>query len=263
MALTELVEAIKAENLKAEDYTVSTWTPFAQALADAERLLGTDGTTQETIDQCVTALQTAYDNLEKTSVAPSDKPTREQLGALIEAAKKLDTAGKTEQSVAALNDAIAIAEGVYGDEAATDQQIKEAYDGLKDAMDNLVDAAELEAAHKQLADLVAKAEKADTTGKTAASVNALKDALAAAKAVLANDNATVAELNNAYTALKAALDGLKDEGSVPPSDANKPGTNGSLAQTGDASLIMVAGSAAAGIATMAAGAVALKKNRRR
>ena len=262
-ALTELVEAIKAENLKAEDYTVSTWTPFAQALADAERLLGTDDTTQETIDQCVTALQTAYDNLEKTSVAPSDKPTHEQLGALIEAAKKLDTAGKTEQSVAALNDAIAIAEGVYGDEAATDQQIKEAYDGLKDAMDNLVDAAELEAAHKQLADLVAKAEKADTAGKTAATVHALEDALAAAKAVLANDNATVAELNNAYTALKAALDGLKDEGSVPPSDANKPGANGGLAQTGDASLIMVAGSAAAGIAAMAAGAAALKKNRRR
>ena len=161
---------------------MSTWTPFAQALADAERLLGTDDTTQETIDQCETALRTAYDNLEKTSVAPSDKPTREQLGALIE--------------------------------AATDQQIKEAYDGLKDAMDNLVDAAELEAAHKQLADLVAKAEKADTTGKTAASVNALKDALAAAKAVLANVNPTVAELNNAYTALKVAFDGLKDEGSV-------------------------------------------------
>lgn len=261
--LQQLYAAIKAENLIEEEYTSATWRPFALAMADAERLLDDSyETTQETIDQCVKALKEAREGLVKTSVAPSD-PSREALGELIAAAEQLDTTGKTEASVQWLELALKTARDVYADAGATSEQIASAYNDLRDAMDNLVDAAELEAAHKQLADLVAKAEKADTTGKTAASANALKDALAAAKAVLANDNATVAELNNAYTALKAALDGLKDEGSVPPSDASKPGANGSLAQTGDASLIMVAGSAAAGIAAMAAGVVALKKNRRR
>lgn len=53
--LQALVDEILAEGLRAEDYTTATWTPFAQAPADAERLLADGSTTQETIDQCARA----------------------------------------------------------------------------------------------------------------------------------------------------------------------------------------------------------------
>ncbi len=65
--LQALVDAIKAEGLKAEDYTTATWTPFELALEDAERLLADEETTQETIDQCVKALQEAYDGVNRSS----------------------------------------------------------------------------------------------------------------------------------------------------------------------------------------------------
>lgn len=70
--LQALVDAIKAEGPKAEDYTTATWTPFELALEDAERLLADEETTQETIDQCVKALQDAYDGLAKATVPPAD-----------------------------------------------------------------------------------------------------------------------------------------------------------------------------------------------
>ena len=140
-ALSALVEKIKAENLRKDDYTVATWTPFEQALADAERHLADDSATQQTIDQAAKALDEARKGLVKSEVAPSENPERDELGKLIESAKKLDTAGKTDESVAALKSAIKDAEAVYANQGSSDQQIKDAYDALKAAIDGLKDQA--------------------------------------------------------------------------------------------------------------------------
>lgn len=63
--------------------------------------------------------------------------------------------------------------------------------------------------------LVETAEAVDTDKYTADSVKALKDAIAAAKAVLADEDATQDEINEAYAALEAALNGLKDASGTP------------------------------------------------
>ena len=260
--LQALVDKIKAEGLRAEDYTTATWTPFAQALADAERLLADGDTTQETIDQCVSALRAAYEALVPTTVPPVEA-TRETLGELISTAEGLDLTGKTEASVAALQSALDVARAVFADEGATAEEIQSAYDDLRNAIDELADAAPIEEAREQLGELVTTAEQVDLTGKTAASVAAFQDALARARAVLEDDTATASELTEALAALQAALDGLTDQADVPPAtsgDANEPG-GGSIPQTGDASAPAGTALALGTLAAVAAGAL-LRESRR-
>ena len=293
--LQALVDAIKAEGLKAEDYTTATWTPFELALVDAERLLADEETTQETIDQCVKALQDAYDGLAKATV-PSADADRDKLAELVATAEGLDTTGKTEESVARLQNTLQVAKNVLANEAATDEEIQSAYDDLKDAIDNLVDAAPVDDAHQQLSDLLAVAEGIDTTGKTAESATAFANAIAHAKEVLANSDATADELNAAREQLQAAIDGLKDETNVPPADGGDPSDKpsgdsgkdepagdqnapskdddkpsasvdkndgGQVPQTGDASVLLAAPAAVAGLAFLAAGSGSRLASRKR
>ncbi|MDY4041817.1 MAG: glycoside hydrolase family 31 protein [Collinsella sp.] len=139
-ALAELVEGIKAEALAADDYTAATWTPFANALADAERLLADDNATQDEIDQTVASLDAAHKGLVKTEVPPVEEPSKKELEDLVAQARKIDTASKTADSAKALADAIAYAEAVIGDENASAASIQAAYDQLKLAIDGLKDA---------------------------------------------------------------------------------------------------------------------------
>lgn len=62
-----------------------------------------------------------------------------------------------------------------------------------------------------LNDAIIAAKAVDTTGKTEESAKALTDAIADAEAALAAEGATVATLNDAKTALEAAVAGLKDQ----------------------------------------------------
>ena len=65
----------------------------------------------------------------------------------------------------------------------------------------------------------------DVSGYTDSSVQAWKDALAAAEEVLNDPSASTDEVQSAYDQLSTALDGLKvkDEGTANPSDPEKPG----------------------------------------
>ena len=264
--LRGLVDAIKAEGLSAADYTVDSWKVLELALADAERLLADGGTTQETVDQCLATLKEARENLVKTSVDPVENPTREQLGELVSKADAIDTAGKTEASAQRLADAIARARKVFEQEGATPEQLKQAYDELRAAIDGLEDAEPIEAARAALKDLIAQAEKIDTEGKTAASVTALADAISAAKEVLEDENASAADLDAAATELQAAIDGLEDAGTVPPTDGENPSgrtDSGELPKTGDDSALGVMGAAAASLMALGAGVVSFLRGRGR
>lgn len=144
----------------------------------------------------------------------------------------------------------------------------------------------------ELKDLVAKAEALDTTGKTPESVQALADAIASAKDVLAKDDATEDEIKAAYDKLVAAIDGLKDAeqggnggsgnggnggsgnggnngnggsgGNGGPGNQGSGGNNGAaggsgsngsgLPQTGDPAAVAVAGTGLIGSAAAALGA---------
>lgn len=254
--LQSVLDAIKAENLVAEEYTEASWQALTLAIEDAERLLDpASDTTQETIDQCVKALKDAREALVKSS--ETQPSSLENLGALIEQAEGIDVSGKTEASVEIFQVALKLAKDVYANEEATDEQIASAYNELCAAIDGLEDQAAVDAARKDLEQLVNKAEKADLSNKTQESANALKDALAAAKNILAKKDATAAELKDVYAQLDAALKGLKVQQNVP--GVVKP--EGNMPQTGDTSLVAIAGTAAAGFIAAIAGVFMHRKNR--
>ena len=123
------------------------------------------------------------------------------LEALIAEAKALAAEeGYTEESIAALNDAIAAAEAVAADPQSQDQ-VNEAVKALQAAMDAVkIDVSALEA-------LIETAEAMDTTGYTAESVQALADAIAHAKTV-AEAPESVQAVADEIVALQAAIDGL-------------------------------------------------------
>ena len=135
--LEKLVADIDAEKLVAEDYTQTTWEPFANALHDAKELLKNPGDDQKVVDELTERLGNARKALVKSDVAPQEKPDKSALEALVAEAGKLDTEGKTPALVERLNAAIAGANAVLGDDAATDEQVKAAFDELKAAIDAL------------------------------------------------------------------------------------------------------------------------------
>ena len=97
--------------------------------------------------------------------------------------------------------ALGDAEKTLVDSQATQAEIDSQLNALQKAYDGLVktEVPPVEKPSKdELKDLVAKAEALDTTGKTPESVQALADAIASAKDVLAKDDAT--EDTNASTA---------------------------------------------------------------
>jgi len=120
---------------KAEDYTVESWQPFAIALEEAAKVLADESASQDQVGAALDKLTAGA--LVKSDVAPQEKPNKSALEALVAEAGKLDTEGKTPALVERLNAAIAGANAVLGDDAATDEQVKAAFDELKAAIDAL------------------------------------------------------------------------------------------------------------------------------
>ena len=126
----------------------------------------------------------------------------------------------------AFTSALAEAKEVYEDPIATQEEVTSAWQNLLNAMANMM----LKPDKGLLEDLVAQAEGLNEADYDAQSFAAMRTALAAAKEVLADENATeeeistsVAALEDAMAKLTASTDGSKDE----------TGTgNGSQDQTG-------------------------------
>lgn len=104
---------------KAEDYTVESWQPFAIALDEAAKVLADESVSQDQVGAALDKPTAAYSALVKSDVAPQEKPDKSALEALVAEAGKLDAEGKTPALVERLNAAIAGANVVLGDDAAT------------------------------------------------------------------------------------------------------------------------------------------------
>lgn len=184
---------------------------------------------------------TAYDaNGAEIPVGTLDTTELEKAVAL---AESLDAGKYTEESYAAVEKALAGAKAVLADPAASQGEVDAAAKALLDAIDALelkvpasgkVDTTELEKA-------IALAEGLDASKYTKESYDELEKALTAAKAVLANADATQDEVNAAAKALLDAVNALKLAGST------------SGVKTGDTAMVAVA----AGLAVAAAAGFAV------
>lgn len=179
----------------------------------------------------------AYVKVEDTqSVVNTD-----ELKALVETAKAAVKADYGDTEWAALQQAITDAEGVLGNEAATQVDVYNAYKTLQAALADTKDPQPVKPDKSELQEAVDNAKKDSEKDKyTADTWKAYQDALAYAKSVLGNENATEAEIAKALADLQKAEDGLKpvSGGTEKPSTGDKDNGGASkgpdkAAQTGD------------------------------
>lgn len=215
---------------------------------------------------------TAEDAIEVTGTAHDAEGNKITLGDVdttaleeaIEDAGKVDEDKYTEESVAALEKALAAAEKVLSDGTATQEEVDAAAKALNDAIEALEEkpaAPTTEPTEKpteapekvdttELEEAIEKAQKVDEDLYTKASYGKMKEALTEARKVLRDKDATQEEVDAAADALNDAIAALKR------STGKNPGT-GDDAMIGGAMLLAVV--SLAGI-----GALVLlnKKNRR-
>ena len=190
--LNALIATVDA--LNADDYTNATYAALATPLANAKALA--ENATQDEVNYAYQELNAVYNAL-------VEKADLTQLSALIATVETLNADDYTNATFAALATSLANAKLLTAEN--TQAEVDAAYNALKAAYDALAEKADL----TQLSALIATVEALEEDKYTAATFAALATPLANAKALTAEN--TQAEVDAAYTALKAAYDALVEK----------------------------------------------------
>ncbi|GIP17363.1 hypothetical protein J40TS1_30050 [Paenibacillus montaniterrae] len=228
----EIDEAISTGELKEEAYTEASWQALEEALTEAKAVLADPTATQEEVNAALEALETAHENLVPVPVVPTvDKSKLEAKSEEVDEAistGELKEEAYTEASWQALEEALTEAKAVLADANATQKQVDDALAALTDAHENLVPVPTVPAVDKSKlqakSDEIDKAIEAGTlkgSDYTVDSWKALQDAQAAAKAVLADANATQKQVDDALAALTDAHEKLVPVPTAPAVDKSK------------------------------------------
>ena len=124
--------------LNQADYTSGSWETLQTSLANAVEILDSSNATQEQVDQAFSDLLTAWADLEKTEPVKTDKSV---LDTLVEIAKSLDESAYTAQSWENLKAAIRTAELTLADPNASQAEIDQAVQAIKEAIQSLASPA--------------------------------------------------------------------------------------------------------------------------
>jgi len=194
--LKEMV--LQAEGLNEKIYTADSWAVLNDALTKAQGVLKDENALQAEIDAAAEALKAAIDGLEIISV---DKTKLEKL---VDKAQKYDLTQYTETTGKILTGACEEAKKVLGNKEATQEQIDNAYADLQKAIFGL----RLIPDKGRLEDLIKNAQAVDIANYTVKSATAFAAALDTAMTVLADGDATEAEVKAAEKALEEAQKNL-------------------------------------------------------
>ena len=195
---TELEEAIQnAEKIDTDDFTSTGKQEFIDKLEAAKEVLANEDASQADVDKAAEELKAAQDGL----VAKADKTELEEA---IQNAEKIDTDDFTSTGKQEFIDKLEAAKEVLANEDASQADVDKAAEELKAAQDGLVAKAD----KTELEEAIQNAEKIDTDDFTSTGKQEFIDKLEAAKEVLANEDASQADVDKAAEELKAAQDGL-------------------------------------------------------
>lgn len=197
----DMADKLAQEQEENQCFTEKSWEAAAKALEEAKAVLKNPEATQEAADKALVDLITACNLLENVQ--------KVGLQAVVDGAQAiLDTEGSkyTEESVAAVEKALADAKVVLEDKNATQEMVNTASTNLMNAVTSLILENE---ADTRLDILIETAKKLLEKEElyTPSSVQALKDALAQAEA-LDQTQASEEELTEAYNKLAEAMTGL-------------------------------------------------------
>ena len=202
LAPKKQVDKSKLEALIAEatgkvesQYTPESWTAFTTALGTANEVNGNKDATQETVDQACVNLRAGIDRL----TAKADKT---QLQALIDEASNKNKDEYTEESWASFETALNDAKGVFANENASQNDVDQACESLSKAIE------ELKFNKSQLKVVIDQAENKNSEDYTEESWEVFANALAEAKSVFEDEDATPELVDEAYRKLNEAINGL-------------------------------------------------------
>ncbi len=184
-----------------------------------------------------------------------------ELTALVEKAAALKEKDYTSETWKPFAEALKEAQAVLADKDASRAEVNAAQEKLQSAMNGLKKPGTPDKVNKaELTALVEKAEALKEKDYTSATWKPFAEALKEAQAVLADKDASQAEVNAAQEKLQTAMNGLKKPGTT---DNKNPGApnKGQAVQTGDATSFF--GWGAAGIFGLFAAAAAFFERKRR
>ena len=173
---------------------------FEAALAEAEKVSKDAAATQETVDAAYAELLNMIHHLDFTG-------NTSDLSVLVDAAKGLNEEVYTPETWKPFAEALKAAEAVLADENALQDDIDKAKNALQTAMDALKKIRVDKSALEKLVNRVDG--KYDLSKYTKETADIFKAALDAAKAVLADENATQAQVQAAHDNLRNAEFGLR------------------------------------------------------
>ena len=131
-ALKKIVDEVN--DLSKDNYTNESWSKVEVALLQANRVLEDKNATQEEVNSAVDKLSIAVEGLEE--IKNVDKSPLQEL---IEEVKGLDLSKYTDDSVSNLEEVLAEAEKVMENDDASENEINDALDALRNAKDSLVE----------------------------------------------------------------------------------------------------------------------------
>ena len=194
-------------------YTPESWAAFTTALGTANEVNGNKDATQEVVDQACESLRTAMTGL----TAKADKT---QLQALIDEAGNKNKDEYTEESWETFANALAEARSVLEDEAATSEQISQAYRKLDEAIKGLA----VKADKSELTTVIASCVTLNESDYTPESWKQFKEALDYADEVSANPNVSQEEVDEAKDKLEKAVKNLVKATGSEQKPTEKPDT---------------------------------------
>ena len=199
----DLANAITDEDLK--DVILVVADEFKAARDNANEVYNNTSATQEEVNNAFDRLASAMHLLDFV------KGDKTALKAFIDKVSGLDSTKYTEATWTSFNDALIVANNVYNDENAMQEEVDATYQELVTVFLNL----RLIPDKSLLEDLINKAEGLNLASYSKAIVQVVNDALANAKNVLTNENASQKEVDNAKATLEKAIAGLQANPSIP------------------------------------------------
>ena len=228
----DLANAITDEDL--ENVVKAVADEFKAARDEANAVYNNASATQEEINNAFDRLASAMHMLDFV------KGDKTALKAFIDKVSGLEADKYTEATWTPFNDALVTANNVYNDENAMQEEVNTTYQELVTAFLNL----RLIPDKSLLEDLINKAEGLNLASYSKATVQVVNDALANAKNVLANENATQKDVDNAKATLEKAINSLEANVNTPADNTvSTPVNNGDTTtsttsiKTGDENLI--------------------------
>lgn len=200
-----LENAIKeADTKKQEEYTEETWTLFAKALEEAQKVMNDSKADEVQVEQALSKLMEMMNNLKKPDESKNPVVKHELKAVLDIAAEKVEE-DYTPLSWEAFCMVFRNAQDVYVDVESTQNEVDQAKAALESAIKNLV----LQADFSMLKTLIARAESRKESDYTEETWKSMQEALEQAKSALGNQELLQSQIEGYENILRSAIENLQ------------------------------------------------------